>query len=373
MKLLTRASLFVTAVVLVFGLGCGDVPTALPDDVTEPVFRVVSGNNQIGVPGEELPDVLVAKLTDGNGNPRVGYVVNWVIIEGGGSVWAPATMTNDKGKTKNRWTLGPKPGTNVVEVRSMAPSGKKRKHGRFTAEGASEKSFELIDGVNIPMVWIPPGEFEMGSPLEETDRLDREGPVHTVTIGSGFWMSKYEVTQGQWEAVMGTNPAQDFGVGANHPVHTVDWYDIQDFLEQTTSDFRLPSEAEWEYAARAGTQTRFYWGDDPGYQEIGDYAVYSLNAPGGAAEVGTKKPNAWGLYDMSGNVNEWVEDDYHDNYVGAPIDGSAWLDVPHTWYRVLRGASWFHEPWQCRSAYRSGDPPGMGGIPISGFRVVLDP
>ena len=104
-------------------------------DLGEPevVFKVVGGNSQTGATGEELPNVLVAKLTDANGNPRIGYVVNWVIVEGGGSVWAPATTTDDKGKTKNRWTLGPEPGTNVLEVRSMAPSGKKRKHGTFSA------------------------------------------------------------------------------------------------------------------------------------------------------------------------------------------------------------------------------------------------
>ncbi len=237
-----------------------------------------------------------------------------------------------------------------------------------------EGDFELVDGVNITMVWIPVGEFEMGSPVDEVGRDNHEGPVHTVTIQTGFWMSKYEVTQGQWEAVIGTNPAHGHGVGPNHPVYYVSWNDIQGFLGQTNIGFRLPSEAEWEYAARAGRQTRFYWGDDSSYSEIDDYAVHSGDDPGRTAEVGTKQPNAWGLHDMSGNVWEWVEDDYHSSYSGAPNDGAAWTDDPRATYRVLRGGSWatVPAPWLCRSAYRHWDTP-LDRFFIYGFRVVLAP
>ena len=157
--------------------------------------------------------------------------------------------------------------------------------------------------------------------------------------------------------------------GDNRPVEQVSWDDIhEDFLERIDDDFRLPSESEWEYACRAGTETRFYWGDDPGYNNIGDYAVYVSNDPSGTAVVGTKQPNAWGLYDMIGNVYEWCEDYYHDSYNGAPADGNAWNDNGSS--RVLRGGSWINDPRYCRSAYRVGNNPDNRGF-YYGFRLLL--
>ena len=139
-------------------------------------------------------------------------------------------------------------------------------------EPGQERVFALTDDVDIVMVWIPAGEFNMGSPNNEQDRDNDEGPLHRVTFDQGFWMGKYEVTQGQWAGVMGNNPAHDQGVGANYPVYYVSWNDIQVFEERIADGFRLPSEAEWEYACRAGTNTRFYWGNDPNYREVVDYA-----------------------------------------------------------------------------------------------------
>jgi formylglycine-generating enzyme required for sulfatase activity len=204
----------------------------------------------------------------------------------------------------------------------------------------------------IRMCWIPAGSFNMGSPDNELDRYGDEGPVHQVKFSQGFWLGKYEVTQAQWQAVMGSNPASGYGVGDDYPVYNVSWDGIQEFESALHDSFRLPSESEWEYACRAGTATRFYWGDDIDYSEIGTYAWYAGNSGNSTHSVGRKIANAWGLHDMIANVGEWCEDWYHDSYNGAPIDGSAWGQGSSP-YRVLRGNSWnYGSNWDCRSAFR---------------------
>ncbi len=236
--------------------------------------------------------------------------------------------------------------------------------------------FMLPGDVPLEMVWIPPGSFMMGSPEDEQDRSDNEGPQHEVTFTSGFWMSKYEITQAQWLVIMGNNPAR-FNKGENRPVEIVSWDDIRGsggYLEQLNAthpgyNFRLPSEAEWEYAYRAGTTTRFYWGDDPDYTELEDYAWFFNNSSHSTHDVGLKLPNAWGLHDMAGNVKEWCEDDWHDNYHGAPIDGSAWVDSPRDTWRLLRGGGADYDRDYCRAAGRSENPVSHGNF--GGFRVVF--
>jgi len=163
---------------------------------------------------------------------------------------------------------------------------------------------------------------------------------------------------------MGDNPANE---GDDHPVYNVSWNEIQDFESELNDAFRLPSESEWEYACRAGTETRFYWGDD---EDIDDYAVHYDNNPRGSANVGTKRPNAWGLYDMSGNIQEWCEDWYHSDYTNAPTDGLAWVS-PSGSNRVLRGGSWSLYAYCCRSASRSGVVPS-GRNDCVGFRLAMD-
>ncbi len=211
--------------------------------------------------------------------------------------------------------------------------------------------------VPLEMVWIEPGTFMMGAYPDEQDSFDEEFPQHQVSLTHGFWMGKYTVTQAQWKAVVGSNPSLD--LGANRPVVSVSWDDCQVFaaaLNATTGEkFRFPTEAEWEYACRAGTTTRFYWGDDPSYSAIANYAWYDGIADGkGHKEVGGKLPNAWGLYDMIGNVSEWCQDWYGDYSAGSVTDpkGPANGD-----YRVQRGGSYSSAHWYCRSAYRNSNEP----------------
>ena len=256
--------------------------------------------------------------------------------------------------------------------------------GQETAGPAAtiqEKTIMLPGDVPLELVWIPPGTFLMGRYPGEQDSFDWQDPQHEVTIAYGFWMGKYPITQAQWEAVMGNNPS--LFQGANRPVEWVSWNDIREeggFLDRVNAAhpghgvFRLPSEAEWEYAYRAGTTTRFYWGDDPDYTEIDDYAWYTSNSDTGSGgqthDVGQKLPNAWGLHDMAGNVWEWCEDDWHSSYEGAPADGSAWVDSPRGSRRGNRGGSWNTHALRCRAATRAKGGPD-GRVRDAGFRVVL--
>jgi formylglycine-generating enzyme required for sulfatase activity len=241
------------------------------------------------------------------------------------------------------------------------------------------KTILLPGDIPLELLWIPPGSFMMGSPEDEQNSFDNEGPQHEVTITEGFWMSKFPITQAQWEAIMGDNPSQF--QGENRPVEQVMWDDIRGtdgYLETLNAiyqgyNFRLPSEAEWEYAYRAGTMTRFYWGDDPDNTDIDDYAWYWGNSAIGNLRqthpVGQKMPNAWGLHDMAGNVWEWCEDDWHSSYNDAPSDGSAWVDTPRGSWRMLRGGSCTTFPQGCRAAFRYNLNPDYFDFNI-GFRVV---
>ncbi len=209
----------------------------------------------------------------------------------------------------------------------------------------------LPNGVTLEMVGLPAGQFLMGSPDSDPDAYQNEKPQHQVKLNS-FAIGKYPVTQAQYQAVMGTNPSY-FKNNPQNPVEMVSWDDAQAFCQKlsqiTGKTYRLPTEAEWEYACRAGTTTRFYFGDDA--SQLGDYAWYIGNSQKTTHPVGQKKPNAWGLYDMSGNVWEWCEDNWHDNYIGAPTDGSAWIENGDD-YQIVRGGSWYYYPPDCRSAVR---------------------
>ena len=194
------------------------------------------------------------------------------------------------------------------------------------------------------MVVIPAGSFEMGS-YDDASR-----PVHRVNI-AGFLMGKTEITQGQWKAVMGSNPSSFGSCGDDCPVESVSWNDAQEFVQRlsqkTGKQYRLPSEAEWEYAARAGSTTKYSFGDADA--QLTEYAWYGTNK---TQRVAQKRPNAFGLFDMHGNVWEWTQDCWNANYSGAPTDGSAWT-TGCSGSRVLRGGSWIDIPVNLRSATRS--------------------
>ncbi len=246
--------------------------------------------------------------------------------------------------------------------------------GGDTSEGeGQEETYTLMLPGNIPleMLWIPPGSFIMGRDSDEQDSNSDEDPPRRVTISQGFWLGKYEVTQIQWQAVNGDHISRFSG--NNRPVDMVSWNDTQSFLFTLNSlnpgmRFRLPSEAEWEYACRAGTSTRFHWGDDPDYTSISEYAWWSENSDAQTHAVGTKRPNPWGLFDMNGNVWEWCQDWYHLNYMGAPSDQRAWV-IPTDWRRVTRGGS-FYDRSGCRSASRICDYPRWSNDHGTGFRIA---
>ncbi|MCA2641984.1 MULTISPECIES: SUMF1/EgtB/PvdO family nonheme iron enzyme [unclassified Microcystis] len=224
----------------------------------------------------------------------------------------------------------------------------------------------LPKGVTLEMVSLPAGKFLMGS-----SESDSEKPPHQVKVNS-FAIGKYPITQAQYQAVMGDNPSR-FKNNPQNPVENVSWNDAQAFCQKlsqiTGKTYRLPTEAEWEYACRAGTTTRYYFGDDD--NQLGNYAWYDGNPNDTTHPVGQKKPNGWGLYDMSGNVWEWCEDDWHDSYKNAPDDGTAWIDNDNRSQseKCLRGGSWLDFPYNCRSAIRSRINPGIH-YSVSGFRVA---
>jgi formylglycine-generating enzyme required for sulfatase activity len=217
----------------------------------------------------------------------------------------------------------------------------------------------LDNEVRLEMVYIPGGRFLMGSPDDEKGRNDDEGPQHTVTIAP-FYMSKYPITQSQYQAVMGENPSKF--QGQNRPVERVSWSDAVMFSERlsqkTGKVYHLPSEAQWEYACRAGTTSPFYFGDTITTQ-LANYRGHSAYGaePKGVyrketTEVGIFPPNGFGLYDMHGNVWEWVADSWHDNYKGAPSDGGVWAEGEDQPNCPVRGGSLYRTPEECRCANR---------------------
>ena len=226
-------------------------------------------------------------------------------------------------------------------------------------------TLRLGGGVTMEFVRIPAATFVMGGNQGDS----REQPVHEVTISQDFYIGQYEVTQAQWEAVMGDNPSHFAGCD-DCPVEQVSWDEAVDFcdtLSATTGyDIRLPSEAEWEYACRASTTTGYSFGDDE--SELGNYAWYASNSSAQTHEVGGKLPNPWGLYDMHGNAWEWCEDTWHEDYSGAPTDGSAWTTGGDSSKRVLRSGSWDSPGTNLRSTYRHGN--GRYEHDGRGFRVA---
>ena len=235
-----------------------------------------------------------------------------------------------------------------------------------------DESYAILPGgLAMRFKSLPAGDFLMGSPDSESAHAQDEGPILRVTISEPFRIGTHEVTQAQWQAVMAANPAV-FSKDSNNPVEMVSWNDAQEFLRRLNSldlggRFQLPTEAQWEYAARSKSTTRFFFGDDPVYESLPEYAWFYSRAEGRSHPVGLKKPNAWGLFDMYGNVWEWCSDWF------GPYDSTGSTNDPTGpatgTGKVIRGGSWFNEPEALRSANRHKHSPDSRQTNI-GLRVV---
>ncbi|MFO0054040.1 MAG: formylglycine-generating enzyme family protein [Dolichospermum sp.] len=225
------------------------------------------------------------------------------------------------------------------------------------------------------MVHIPGGTFIMGSPKNEEGYNKSQNPQHQVTVPA-FFIGKYPVTQKQWRIVaalpkinINLEPEPSYFQGDNLPVEGVSWYDTQEFCarlsQKTNKSYRLPSEAEWEYACRGRTTTAFYFGKTISPE----LANYDSQYQGKTTQVGKFPANPFGLHDMCGNVWEWCEDGWHEDYINAPDDGSVWLNNSNN-RRVLRGGSWFIPSENCRSSFRFYGDAGFFGCNLFDFRVV---
>jgi formylglycine-generating enzyme required for sulfatase activity len=269
--------------------------------------------------------------------------------------------------------------------RRSAPE--KRKHDKPARAKSSGNPPNLgqafiLPSCGVKLNWVAPGRFLMGSPTDEAGRSNDEGPQTEVTISRGFWLGIFTVTQEEWKAVAqdvsGLNAEPSYFRGTRLPVEQVSWDDCQQWLQELNTleegrlplsfQYRLPTEAEWEFACRAGSSTRFHFGNGEG--ALGDYAWYSANSGSQIHPVGEKKPNSWGLHDMHGNVWEWCEDRY-----GGPLPGGSVTDPKGPiagLNRVFRGGSWGIAASRCRSAYRVWNKPGYRDYTL-GFRVALAP
>ena len=216
----------------------------------------------------------------------------------------------------------------------------------------------------------------MGAPENEEGRSDDEGSQHSVTVAS-FLLGKFQVTQAQWRQVaamekvkLDLEPDPSHFKGPDRPVEQVSWHEVMEFCARlsraTNRAYRLPSEAEWEYACRAGSDTSYSFGNSN--SQLESHGWYNGNSNDGTHPVGQKTPNAWGLYDMHGNVWEWCADWWNKNYNGAPTDGQPWLSGNDN-FRLLRGGSWFNDAGRCRSAYRFRNYPDYR-FNDYGFRIV---
>ncbi len=270
-----------------------------------------------------------------------------------------------------------------VAVKGLPAKGVDNQSGQTRATGPTEEgerkpqpgqelNVDLGSGVTMAFAWIPPGSFMMGSPDSEAGREQREGPMHLARLTEGFWLGKYEVTQEQYERVTGKNPSKFKAY--TRPVEQVTWQDAVGFCSTVTASVglrskkltcRLPTEAEWEYARRAGTTTRYSNGDRD--NNLANAGWCQNNSGATTHPVGQKAPNQFGLYDMHGNVWEWCMDRLGDYPAGDTIDPQG---AATGWLRALRGGSWNFTANCCRVAFRFYYYPGLTNS-YFGFRVAL--
>ena len=324
-------------------------------------------------------------------------------------LWRPQTLRQSCSRRKALKFLGISTTTALVSAGCqgssavIAPTGQSLKakrlktvkvdaEGQITAEPSINITYfdepilrqELRQVLPLRMVKIPAGEFLMGSPATETHREEQEGPQRSIQIPS-FYMGAFAITQRQYMSVMGNNPSyftdeQDRD-GADLPAEQITWRDASAFCQQlsdlTGRIYRLPSEAEWEYACRAGTTTPFCFGEKLTTEIANFFADFSFtenieeNYRNASVAVDSFWPNPFGLYNMHGNIYEWCADDYHDSYQDAPSDGSLWLSDQANASKIMRGGAWFNDTPYCRSAARERN--SQTGLSNSfGFRIVCE-
>ncbi len=283
----------------------------------------------------------------------------------GGTTNAPVPKPLEGKATNTPETKPPEGGA----TKALAP----KRSITMELQGSAAGFTDDLNGVKLEMVYVAKGKFTMGSNVD-----DSEKPPHEVTVPA-FYIGKFQITQAQWKAVMGEKLKPGFK-GDSLPMESVSWEDAKEFCSKlaqlNNKAYRLPSEAEWEYACRAGTTTEFAFGDSLSSEQAnfnGDYPYGSAKKSiyrEKTTPVGSFDPNAFGPYDMHGNVWEWCEDVWHGDYKESPIDGSAWLNDGDSTYRIVRGGSWYNNGSRCRSAVRYHYPPGAR-FRFIGFRVVV--
>ncbi|RMG74760.1 MAG: formylglycine-generating enzyme family protein [Bacteroidetes bacterium] len=312
----------------------------------------------------------------------------WGLYDMAGNVWewCQDTYAPYDGSPARRDTLKVFRGGSWYDFIQSQRSANRHKHGlheRFPAIGLRlvleqrlpTRRLPLAGDQTISFVHIPAGKFVMGSDSSDVFYQGDEFPAHEVVLTRDFWLGQFEVTQAQYEAVMGYNPAvfQRLPQAGDRPVDMLSWDDCQTFIAQLNTlglgNFRLPTEAEWEYACRAGTNTLFSWGDDLAEGPMLAHAWYNSRAEGRSHPVGFKKPNSWGLFDMCGGVWEWCQDWLGPYQAEAQTDPQGPEEGTR---RVYRGGSWFNEPEALRPANRHGHPPDTRGT-NSGLRLVWEP
>ena len=226
-----------------------------------------------------------------------------------------------------------------------------------------------VNSIGMELVLIPSGSFRMGGDKKLEQAEDHENPRHMVKISKSFLMGKYAVTQQQWSQILDNNPSES--IDDTKPVERVSWYDVQMFIEElnkreATDSYRLPTEAEWEYSARAGSESTYTYGRDT--NTLSQYAWYRNNSDGKTHPVGQLNPNAWGLYDMHGNIHEWCQDWFDRNYYSQSPPNDPWGPSKGL-AKALRGGDWGSEDWYCRCASRSLSSPDRRSNRL-GFRLI---
>ena len=341
---------------IVFELQSGDVIVGEPSEPL--ILAIVALGGSLEVPATALVSFAEERFTLQDGSAFKGRLTQEILTVKTrfGALQLPSTALKTIRVLQDA-APGGTPGT-MERTQKTASSG--APPGTPAATGNTWRN-----SLGIEFVLVPAGKFMMGSDKDGDD----EKPVHEAHLSMPFYLGKYEVTQGQWQAVMGNNPSR-FKGDPNLPVEHVTWEDVQAFMRKLnaregSTTYRLPTEAEWEYAARAGTTTDYSFGDDP--HLLGAYAWYAENAERKTHPVGQKKANAWGLHDMHGNVWEWVQDWYSKPYPSGTVtdpQGPAAGSI-----RVYRGGSWITHARNCRVSYRNDQAPG-GRVVYIGFRLL---